>query len=136
MTRNVLRGEMRKTMLRWLVAAMAAGVVLVALFKTSVTRDAYVCHSCKGFGNSTALRVFRHRLVWSPVRLTLSLTGRNCRHTWVWNSASSHGWFFNRREDWDGPIGSYPYLRELEEKLTENQASQAIGAPGAPQPER
>lgn len=99
------------------VVAIAAGLATVALFRLSITHDSYVCHACKGFGKSTALRAFRHPVGRTPIRLTLSITGRECRHKWEWFTASSHGLCFNRREDWDGPIGAHPYQDEVEKML-------------------
>jgi hypothetical protein len=119
-----------------IATAVGLGVafVFIVLFRSSWTEDRHVCHSCKGFGQSTAVRVFRCVIIRTPIRLTRALTGKECAHEWKWYFANSHGICFNTREDWDGPIGTYPYHEELE-KLTENQASHAIGA-NAPQHER
>lgn len=128
-TRNVLR----MTMKRKIIMATAAGIALaiVVCFHSSWTQDRFVCHSCKGFGQSTAFRVFRHPVIWTPIRLTRSITGKDCKHSWEWYFANSHGICFNSRGDWDGPIGTYPYHEELERQHTENQASQPIAASAA-----
>jgi hypothetical protein len=116
-------------------AGLGVTVALILLLRSSWTEDRYVCHTCKGFGRSTAFRAFRCRIIWTPIRLTRSLTRNECGHRWEWYFAHSHAICFNSREDWDGPIGIYPYHEELEKQRTENQASRAIDA-GAPQPER
>ena len=101
-------------------------VLLTLLFRSSWTQDRYVCHSCKSFGQSTAFRVFRFPIMRTPIRLTRSLTGTECDHRWEWWFSSSHGICFNSREDWDGPIGTYPYYDELKKQLAENKPVEAI----------
>ena len=107
-------------MKKFIIITNSTGIILVAifivLFHSSITDDKYVCHSCKAFGRSTAFRVFRYPVVWTPVRLTLSLTDMTCDHQWEWYFANSHGICFNNRENWDGPIGEQPYHEELEKQ--------------------
>ena len=113
--------KMKRKIITATVAGIALAVVIVVCFRSSWTEDRYVCHSCKGFGQSTAFRVFRHPIIRTPIRLTRSLTGRDCKHRWEWYFANSHGICFNSRENWDGQIGTYPYHEELEKQLTENK---------------
>ena len=119
--RNVIGMQMKKIISAGTVVCVTLVMVAIVPFQLSKTRDAYVCHSCKGFGRSTALRVFRFRVIRTHIRLTRSLTGQKCSHTWEWYFANSHGLFFNSRGDWDGPIGAYPYHKELDQQLTENK---------------
>jgi hypothetical protein len=121
--------KMKRSVIIAGMVAIAIGVAPIALFSLSVTHDAYVCHQCKGFGSSTALRAFRHIVVRTPIHFARSLTGRKCTHKWEWYFANSHGLCFNSREDWDGPIGTYPYLDELERQQTENNTSEGIRRP-------
>ena len=113
--------KMKKKLIIATPACAGIAIALIVLFRTSVTEDDFVCHSCKGFGESTALRVFRCRIIRSPIRLTRSLTGKECDHQWEWYFANSHGICFNSREHWDGPIGTYPYHEELDKQTTENK---------------
>jgi hypothetical protein len=107
-------------------AGLGVAVALILLLWSSWTEDRYVCHSCKGFGQSTAFRAFRCRIIRTPIRLTRSLTGKECAHRWEWYFANSHAICFNSREDWDGPIGTYPYHEELEKQRTENQTLRRV----------
>lgn len=126
--------KMKRKVIMASAACIVLAVLTVVCFRSSWTQDHYVCHSCKGFGRSAAFRVFRQSIIRTPIHLSRSLAGKGCKHKWEWYFANSHGICFNSREDWDGPIGTYPYHEELE-RLTENQASHAIGA-AAPQAER
>jgi hypothetical protein len=113
--------KMKRKIIITTTVGVAVAVVLIVLFRTSWTEDQYVCHACKGFGQSTAFRWFRHPIIRTPIRLTRSLSGKECDHRWEWYFANSHGICFNSRENWDGQIGTYPYHEELEKQLTENE---------------
>ena len=91
--------KMKRKIIIATAAALGVVVALIVLFRASWTNDQYVCHSCKGFGQSTAFRWFRHLIIRTPIRLTRSLSGKECEHRWEWYFANSHGICFNSRED-------------------------------------
>ncbi len=95
-------------------------LALTAVFGLSFTRDSYACYSCKSLGRSEALRVFGFPIWKGRVRLTHSVTGKSCKHHWEWYFASSTGILLNR-QNWDGPIGIYPFAEELQKQSAENK---------------
>jgi hypothetical protein len=115
------------------VAVVAAACC--ALTGLSHTRDQYECSRCKTLSEARNLRLLSVPIWTSGKTIEVSLTGLPCEHAWRKWFSNSTGVAFNR-QNWDDCLGEPPRLEELGRQTAANQASQAIGAPGAPQPER
>ena len=95
-------------------------ILFTVLFGVSFTDDSYACYSCRSLGRSKAVRVFRVPVWKKHKRVTLSLTRKQCDHEWQWYFANSKGFLYNR-EDWDGPIGNYPFAEEIDAARAEGK---------------
>ena len=118
---DVRRKEMKTKLAILLLAIIVIGVGVTVVVGLSVTRDYYACALCKSLGEARGLHVFRMRIPLTPVRRTQSLTDAKCDHTWRWYFANSKGFLLNR-ENWDGPLGDYPWQEWQEEQA--NQPSE------------
>jgi len=104
----------------FLLVLAALPTLPTVLFDLSFTHDSYACYVCRSIGKSYALRVSRVPVWKQRIRVTYSLTRKQCDHEWQWYFANSKGIFFNR-ENWDGPIGNYPFAEEIDAAVAEGK---------------
>lgn len=121
---------MLRTLTLLLCTVAAIGVARTVLFGLSLTRDYYACDDCRSLGAGRAIHLFGQRIPLTPVRRTQSMTHAPCDHRWRWYFANSTGILFNS-EDWDGPLGDYPW-QEWEAAMATHPAP-ARGKPALPQ---
>lgn len=110
------------TLVRWLVVAVALlAIAIVLIASLSMVNREYECSLCHSHGTATVATLFKHPLRTSRIRsVTPVISLTVCDHVWR-------------------PFGLRNLGMSTEEEIREaaaNQAFQAIGAPGAPQPER
>jgi hypothetical protein len=115
------------------VAGVAVGCC--ALVGLSHTRDQYECSRCKALSEARSIVLFSIPIWTGGKTVKGSLTGRPCEHAWRKWFSNSTGVALNW-QNWDGCFGESPWLEELGKQTAANQASQAVGATGAPPTER
>ena len=122
----------KKVLLLVSVVCIAIALAITVLSGLSHTRDYYACHQCKSLGKSKALRVLGFPIFREQIEVTRSLTGKTCKHEWQFYFTNSQGILFNR-ENWDGPLGNYPW-QKLTQEMENKRMESIVPIGGNPHP--